>query len=64
VDAENVTKVHENGKARLVAEASTENASFEGYSHATDNKDMLNGKVGETQIEIKAEIQTTDGDES
>jgi hypothetical protein len=64
VNAENVTKVHENGEARLVAEASTENASFEGYSHATDNKDMLNGKVGETQIEIKAEIQTTDGDES
>ncbi|EMA25392.1 hypothetical protein [Haloarcula amylolytica] len=64
VDAENVTKIHENGTARLVAEASTENASFEGHSHATDNEDMLSGKVGETQIEIRAEIQTTEGDES
>jgi hypothetical protein len=64
VDDESVTKVRENGTARLVADASTENASFEGHSQATDNEDILNGKVGETQIEIKAEIQTTEGDES
>jgi len=63
VEEENVTKVHENGTARILADTPTEHVSFEGHSHATDKDDMLSGKVGETQIEIKAEIQTTEVEE-
>jgi hypothetical protein len=64
VDDDDVTKVHEDGTARLVADESVESLSFEGRSHETDEDDLLSGKVGETRIEIKAEIQTTEGEGS
>lgn len=62
VDDGNVTTIHENGTARIVADEGVDRVAFEGHSHASNENDLLSGKVGETQIEIRAEIQTPGGD--
>jgi len=64
VDDENVRKIQEDGVARLVADGDSDRVSFEGQSQVTSENDLLSGRVGETQIEIRAEIQTTEGDQS
>jgi hypothetical protein len=37
---------------------------FEGKSHAIGAHDVMSGAVGETQLEIRAELRTTEGDET
>mgnify|MGYP000064699323 CR=1 FL=1 len=64
VDEEGVTEVYEQETARLVADECTDSVSFEGCSHAASGDDMLSGKVGETRLEVRAEIQTQGGDQS
>lgn len=64
VDREGVTISYENGTARLVADGSTRDVTFEGHSDATKESDLLSGEVGETRLEIRAEVRTTEGDQT
>jgi hypothetical protein len=58
-----VTTVHENGIARLIADEELDEVEFEGESRATEESDLSSGEVGETQLEIRAELETSEGDQ-
>lgn len=64
VSSDEVTTAHENGTARLVASETANEITFEGQSQATEESDLLSGEIGETQLEIQAELQTSKGDQS
>ncbi|RLM53744.1 hypothetical protein DVK02_12940 [Halobellus sp. Atlit-31R] len=64
VDDVDVTANLEGGTAHLVANETVTEVSFEGESHAAQGGDLTSGGIGETQLEIQAEIQTNEGDGS
>jgi len=51
----------EDGVARLTADETAEEVEFEGQSSSANVDDLLSGDVGETELEIRAEIQTPEG---
>ncbi len=63
VDDDSVTTVHENGTARLIADEQLDEVAFEGESRATNESNLLSGEVGETQLEIRAELETSEDDQ-
>lgn len=62
VGNDGVTTTYENGVARLIADEDVDTVEFEGRSYASDAADLLSGDVGETQLEIHAELQTSEND--
>lgn len=62
VEHDGVTTTVEDGAARIVADASADDIMFEGESDSIGRGDFLAGQVGETQIEIRAELETEGGD--
>lgn len=63
IDAEHdsVTTTVEDGVARIVAGDEAEDVVFEGESDSVGHGDPLAGRVGETQLEIRAELETEGG---
>lgn len=57
-DYDAVTTALEDGIARIVAGADADDVTFEGESDPVGHGDFLVGQVGETQIEIRAELET------
>ncbi|WP_212750818.1 hypothetical protein [Haloterrigena sp. H1] len=53
-----MTTAFEDGIVRINANEHVTNATFEGRSHSTGDGDLLSGDVGETQLEIRAELET------
>lgn len=61
-DSEFATVHVEDGTARIVADQDAHEVEFRGESYEVDSGTFFSGDVGETQLEIKAEMETTDGD--
>jgi hypothetical protein len=61
-DSESVTVHVEDGIARIVADESAHQVEFSGESYEVGSGAFFNGEVGETQLEIKAEMEATGGD--
>ena len=59
---DDVTATVEDGVVRLVARSGARDVSFEGSSEPVGRGDYLAGEVGETQIEIRAELETGGGE--
>ena len=64
VDVDEVTISYEDGVARLIVDEKVDEVVFEGRSRSIGTKDLLSGDVGETQIEIRAELETSEVDSS
>ena len=52
----------EEGVAKLVGGREATEVSFGGKSVTVGSDDIFNGDVGETQLEIRAELTTTEGE--
>ncbi len=52
------------GEAQIVVEGDFDELRFEGYSHEVGTDDVSSGAVGETRLEIRAELRTTEGDDT
>ena len=63
-DAIGVQPNVENGHARLVGGPDTSGVEFSGESEPLGSGDVTNGWVGETQLEIRAELREAGDDES
>ena len=63
VEDEAVTTTFEDGVANIVADATTDEVRFEGQSHTTNENGLLSGDIGETQLEIRAELDSIEGEE-
>lgn len=63
VEHDGVTTAYEDGTARLVADETATEVTFEGRSSSADASGLLHGEVGETQLELRAELQTPEGDQ-
>lgn len=61
-DSESVTVQVEDGVARIVADENAHEVEFSGESYEVGSGAFFSGEVGETQLEIKAEMETTGGD--
>jgi hypothetical protein len=61
-DSESVTVHVEDGVARIVADENAHEVEFSGKSYEVGSGTFFSGDVGETQLEIKAEMETMDGD--
>lgn len=57
-----VTTTVEEGVAKIVAGPSADAVTFEGISEPIEGSDFLAGRVGETQLEIRAELDLDGGD--
>lgn len=64
VDDDDVTITLRDGTARLVADETVTAVEFEGTTTPVQGNDPLSGGVGETQLEIQAELQTGEGEPS
>ena len=64
VDEESVTTTITDGEAHISVKGDIGELEFEGKSHAIGAHDVMSGAVGETQLEIRAELRTTEGDET
>lgn len=53
----------ENGVARITADETVSEIEFEGQSGTAGKADLLSGDVGETELEIRAELETAEGDQ-
>jgi hypothetical protein len=62
VERGEVTKSFEDGVARLIADATTDDIKFEGYSEEVGRITSRSGEVGETQLEVRAEIRSEEGE--
>lgn len=64
IDSSNgvVTTTVEEGVAKIVAGPSADAVTFEGISEPIEGSDFLAGRVGETQLEIRAELDLDGGD--
>jgi len=60
---ENVVTALENGVARITADETVSEVEFEGQSGTAGKADLLSGDVGETELEIRAELETAEGDQ-
>lgn len=61
-DSDDVTVHVEDGVARIVAGDSAHDVEFNGRSYKVGSGAFFSGDVGETQLEIKAELKTPGGD--
>ena len=59
-DSEAAEVYIEDGVARIVGGQAATDVTFSGESYAIGSGDFFNGEVGETQLEIKAELKTTE----
>ncbi len=64
VEEDRVTTTLAEGEAHISVEGNIDELRFEGTSHEIGAQDVMSGAVGETQLEIRAELRTTDGDET
>ncbi|MFC6756765.1 hypothetical protein ACFQER_08805 [Halomicroarcula sp. GCM10025894] len=62
VEDEDVAISFEEDTVSVVADSTTGEIRFEGSSYATNENDLLSGDVGETQLEIRAELDSPEGD--
>jgi hypothetical protein len=62
VENENVNAQFDDGTALLRADRSVQRMEFKGRSVATGESDSPRGEVGETQLEIRAELETNGGE--
>lgn len=62
VDNEGVNVQFDDGTALFRADRNVRRIEFEGRSTTTGEKDHLGGDVGETQLEIRAELETSEGE--
>lgn len=64
VDKPDIDTVRENGVAKIVSSGGTGAIEFEGATERIEGADLRSGRVGETQLEIRAEMNTSeDSDE-
>jgi hypothetical protein len=61
-DSDDVTVHVEDGTARIVAGSDARDVEFSGRSYEVGSGAFFSGDVGETQLEIKAELETPGGD--
>lgn len=61
-DHEDVTVTTDDGIARIVAGPGANAVSFEGTSQSIGDGDFQSGRVGETRLEIRAELRTPEGE--
>ncbi len=64
VEADGVTTTIADGEGHISVESEIGELRFEGQSHGIGSQDVMSGAVGETQLEIRAELRTTEGDET
>ncbi len=64
LEEEALTSTIEDGEAHISVEGNIGELRFEGQSHEIGAHDVSSGTVGETRLEIRAEIRTTEGDET
>ncbi len=64
VDEDDVTNTITDGEGQINVESDLNELQFEGESHVIEDYDVSRGVVGETQLEIRAELRTTEGDEA
>ncbi|AGB17588.1 hypothetical protein Halru_3022 [Halovivax ruber XH-70] len=58
VEQSGVSVSFEEGRAHLVANGDVDEVSFSGRTHPDEAADLVHGDVGETQLEILAELRT------
>ncbi|QPV61567.1 hypothetical protein I7X12_12430 [Halosimplex litoreum] len=63
-DSEGVETTTEDGTVRLIADETSKEVTFEGHSRTKSESNLLSGEVGETQLEVRAELETTEGDQA
>jgi hypothetical protein len=59
-DVSSVRTVVEDGVARLIADRSADTVEFEGRARPSSSDVPAEGKIGETQLEIRAELETVE----
>ncbi|KAB7518826.1 hypothetical protein [Halosegnis rubeus] len=59
-----VTVSYDDGEVRLIIDEAVDELSFSGRSHSDDHADLTHGDVGATQLEILAELQAPEEDQS
>ncbi len=64
VDEDGLMSTITDGEAQISVGGDIGELRFEGHSNEIGNHDVLSGAVGETQLEIRAELRTTEGDET
>jgi hypothetical protein len=64
VEHDSVTTNIEDGVAHIVAGPTATAVTFEGESERIGHGDFVVGQVGETEIEIRAELETAESDAS
>ncbi|PSP37980.1 hypothetical protein BRC71_08385 [Halobacteriales archaeon QH_7_65_31] len=64
IEQAGVTASYDDGRAHLVADEYVDEVSFSGRSHPNETADLVHGDVGATQLEIFAELQTPEEDQS
>jgi hypothetical protein len=64
INTDTVTVNVEDGSAHLTAAGTADEVRFEGRSEVSPADDLLSGEVGETQLEVRAELRTEGGDTS
>ena len=64
VDKDGVTTAITDGEGHITVESDIGELKFEGASHEIGAHDVMSGAVGETQLEIRAELRTTEDDDT
>jgi hypothetical protein len=64
IEQSGVTVSQDDGRVRLVADEDVDELSFSGRSHSDEHADLVHGDVGATQLEILAELQTPEEDQT
>jgi len=64
IEQSGVTVSYDDGCVRLVADEHVDELSFFGRSHSDEHADLVHGDVGATQLEVLAELQTSEEDQA
>lgn len=64
VEQDSPTSTLSDGGAQINVEGTVGELRFEGHSQEIGADDVFSGSIGETQLEIRAEIRTSEGDET